>query len=154
VIREVTRSSPWLLAHEEALVVAQEEANLEPAFQRHLGDGCEAVRDIRELQPLCWRQIARPSEVLGHDVANAGQHANATVLELHSAAAPEGIRVAVLGQAGWIPEANRCLHSHLALECASRHPHLRTSGTEQAVLSGHATDGQHRQAAIIELSIQ
>mmetsp|Transcript_35825 Transcript_35825/g.64750 ORF Transcript_35825/g.64750 Transcript_35825/m.64750 type:complete len:249 (+) Transcript_35825:589-1335(+) len=77
------------------------------------------------------------------------------MLQLHSAAAPEVVRISVLGQARRIPEAHRCLHAEVGLKgrCA-RKPHRTACGAEEAVLRHHARDGHHGQPAIVELRVQ
>ena len=53
----------------------------------------------KPLEAQGWGQVAGPSVVLGHDVAEAGEHGHAAVLQLHIAPAAEGGRVVRLREA-------------------------------------------------------
>merc|ERR1719203_2790724 len=96
-------------------------ASMGPARRRHLGDGAQAVRDIRELEACGRGQVAGelPGELWGY-VTHGREHGHAAVLELRLAATGEVLRAAVRGEPGGVPEANRVLHAQLALEGAQR----------------------------------
>jgi len=55
---------------------------------------------------------------LWRDVAHGGEHANATVLDLHGTTALEGVGVSIFSQAERIEETKRCLCSKLVFERA------------------------------------
>jgi len=155
VVLEVTRSAVPLLLEELAFVVANEQANLQPALNGNFGNCCNSVWHICKLDALFRRQVTRPSEVLWNDVTNAGQHANPAVLELHTTTAPEVVHVTVCRQTQRVPEANWCLHAKLSFEsrCA-RDPHCGTSGAKIKILCHHSSDCDHCEAAVVELRIQ
>mmetsp|Transcript_109188 Transcript_109188/g.223060 ORF Transcript_109188/g.223060 Transcript_109188/m.223060 type:complete len:336 (+) Transcript_109188:373-1380(+) len=149
----VARGASRVLPPEEALVVPKEEGNLQESLDGDLGKRPEAAGDIRKLQAQGGADVAWKLGVLRHNVADACQHADAAVLEFHSAAALEGVNVAVRGQAERVPEADRCLDAKLSLESA-REPHLRPGGANEAVLPNHACDSDHGQTPIVDLRIQ
>merc|ERR1740138_981123 len=97
-----------------------EEHDLEPTHSGHPRDGIEAVGDVGELDAVGRAEVAGPLEVLWHDVANAGDHADSPVLNLHAAAAVELLRVPVRAVPSWVPEAGRGLNAQLVLEGLQR----------------------------------
>mmetsp|Transcript_52386 Transcript_52386/g.156334 ORF Transcript_52386/g.156334 Transcript_52386/m.156334 type:complete len:296 (-) Transcript_52386:239-1126(-) len=112
-----------LVLDEPALHHAGEDDDLGPSQQRHLGERAEAVGHVGELDAQGGREVAREAEVLRQDVADCGQHGDAAVLDLHGAAALEGLGIAVLAEFKGIPEASGGLDANLALE--GRDGHLR-----------------------------
>mmetsp|Transcript_31154 Transcript_31154/g.42031 ORF Transcript_31154/g.42031 Transcript_31154/m.42031 type:complete len:235 (+) Transcript_31154:577-1281(+) len=92
------------------------EDDLLPANSRHLGKGSQAIRHIGEFQTERRCEVAGELEVLRNNVADARQHADPAVLDLHTATAVEVKLVAVGGEAGGVPEACGRLHAELVLE--------------------------------------
>merc|ERR1719188_1350813 len=92
-----------------------------PAKSWHLGDGSQAVGNVRELQASRVRQVARElTRDLGCDVAHGGKHGDAPVLQLDGAATLERSDVPVRGKAQRIPKAHWLLDAKLVLEGPQR----------------------------------
>jgi len=111
--------SACLVVVEASLVVDEAHVgnDLCPAKRRHLGKSCQTVGHIRKLQAHGGRQVARELACdLRRQVAHAGKHADAPVLQLDRAAALESGRITIRSEANRVPEANRGLHSELVLE--------------------------------------
>ena len=87
------------------------------SLRLHLGDGAEAVGDVRELQARARGQVARQlAGDLRGDVAHGRKHADAAVLDLGLAAALEVLHAAVSGETKRIEESDWILHTTLVLE--------------------------------------
>jgi hypothetical protein len=84
------------------LPVADGQEDLRPAKQGHHGQRSDAVGHVSELERAVYDQVCGEPENLLHDVARHGEHGHAAVLQLHGAAAVEGLLVAVVAEAcGW-----------------------------------------------------
>jgi len=66
-----------------------------------------AIGGVGELQAKGRRQVAREFEILRDDIAEGGQHADAAVLQLRSAAALEGVDITVRRQTKRVQEPHR-----------------------------------------------
>merc|ERR1719221_436563 len=130
-----------------------------PTASRHLGDGCETVRDVRELQAGGRRKIAGE---LAHElrcyVTHRRQHADTPMLHLRCAPALEGIDVAIGSITDWVPKAHWRLHSELVLKrtqwavciiCP-----IAPCRAGKTILEEHTYDSHHRQTTIGNFSLQ
>merc|ERR1719277_1612469 len=146
----------WLV--DEELVGAQKGHDLDPAQAGYLGDGGEAVGHILEGQAALGRQESWKLEVFRHYETDAGQHADAAMLELGLATPRVHGSVATAGKSQWIPVAHRRLHTKLTLKGAQGRVRVERpvapGSARQAVLKEHADDGDHCQAAVRKLRAQ
>mmetsp|Transcript_22408 Transcript_22408/g.46186 ORF Transcript_22408/g.46186 Transcript_22408/m.46186 type:complete len:391 (+) Transcript_22408:530-1702(+) len=81
---------------DDPLVAAAQGHPLQPALGRNLGDGCQAIWHVGELEVGGWRKVARKLEVLRHHIANSRKHGDAAVLDLRLTTAAEGLYITVL----------------------------------------------------------
>mmetsp|Transcript_127699 Transcript_127699/g.397703 ORF Transcript_127699/g.397703 Transcript_127699/m.397703 type:complete len:498 (-) Transcript_127699:521-2014(-) len=152
--RQLARRKVWVLVGCEELHGKAKEYVLRPADGGDLCQGCQAVGHISKLQPDGGRKVARELEVLGHDVADASEHADPAMLDLHATAAVELKLIAVGGETRRVPEAGGGLHAQLLLECPSGEPHLGPGGPGHAILEHHPRDGGHGEAPVGQLGVQ
>ncbi|CAH0366840.1 unnamed protein product, partial [Pelagomonas calceolata] len=109
VARVVRRGPP------RELDEAREEEDLEDARRRDLREAVDAVGDVRELDALALRDVARELDVgVVHEDADERHHGDAAVLALDGAAAREGLGL-VLAVVERVEEARRRLHADLEL---------------------------------------
>mmetsp|Transcript_111369 Transcript_111369/g.270576 ORF Transcript_111369/g.270576 Transcript_111369/m.270576 type:complete len:305 (+) Transcript_111369:574-1488(+) len=100
----ISRDAVRLLPQGEELKEGNEHADLAPALRRHLRQRRHSVRQVRELDPGRWRQVARPTEVLGCNITHAGKHGNSAVFGLCDAPAAECGLIVILAQAQRVEE--------------------------------------------------
>merc|ERR1719284_1379469 len=105
-ICEVPRGPAVLLHKVAGFEEATEQEDLGPAHRGHLGERSKTVWNVFERQGGGRRAVPWPLEVLWRDVADAGYHGDAAVLDFCHATAPERIGIPILAVARWIPEAN------------------------------------------------
>lgn len=104
------------LLHDEQLVDADGEDDLQGAERRDLGEGGEAVGDVVEGDVVLEGEHARQPRVLLCEVAGHREHGDAAVLDLDVAQAVEPLLVGVGHEAEGVPEPDRGLRADLRLE--------------------------------------
>lgn len=116
----------------------------------YLAEGAKAVRHVREGLVVRDGEHAGEAYVLLDDVAQHGEHTDASVLDLHVPETVEPLLVGVLQPVERVPIAERRLHAEFVLE---RHLHrgrgLSPGGQRGAIERAEKLSKQTKKDSII-----
>mmetsp|Transcript_23146 Transcript_23146/g.64218 ORF Transcript_23146/g.64218 Transcript_23146/m.64218 type:complete len:341 (+) Transcript_23146:975-1997(+) len=143
--RKLPRRQFGVLVGGEEFHGQAEEDNLGPANRRHLSQSRQAVGNVSKLEADRRGKVARPFEVLGDNVPNAGEHAHTPVFELHTPPTVELLLIAVRGEARRVPEARRGLDAQLVLERPDPGPAVAGAAQAAALHAGQRSRTECRQ---------